>query len=193
MPLEQAYLVAESFVKSFGLSRKSLSQWKERNEGKSFSSDRFEASPVLDFYPVVSLTIAGSQNKLYPWVVRLNMQWGWREHEDWDEERVWQELPPPEIPEISLNPPSGLAYDRQDAYEEALKKQAEHERELAEEGVLPPHLQSTPEKQPEESGADTDNGNDDNLNPSLLIIIVGIIGAIVVTLLGVFWFFKAKR
>jgi hypothetical protein len=134
MPQEQAFQVAKSFVRSFELPAKKLLEWNERNQNKQFSSDQFSASPSLAFYPIVGLSVDSSMNKLYPWVVRFEIEWGWREQRDWNEERVWRELPQPAVAEISLNPPSGQTYERKDAFKETLEEQAGFEKVLTAKG-----------------------------------------------------------
>lgn len=183
----------ETFHRTFDLPLDRFEDWEKENRDKVRNADPYSVSANLKYYPRVTLGVNKSMNGLYPWVIQLSISWDWDKHQDWDEARVWNELSALGNSMISLNPPSGESYERKTAYKEILKIQSEYERELAEEGALPPRLQSTPDKQPEESGTDTDNANDDKPNPSLLIIIVGVIAAIVISMLGVFWFFKAKR
>jgi hypothetical protein len=133
MPHEQAVKVANLFQKSFGISLDSLNQWDAINRNKGWSGDTYGVSPILKYYPIVGLAINSSNNKLYPWVIRFEMQWYWKEQRDWNEERAWRELPPPppQLATISLNAPSGLKYERKDAYKESLEAQAKLEQEQA--------------------------------------------------------------
>lgn len=145
MPQEQAFQIARLFQQSFDLPLDELNDWKKRNEGLELSSDRYGVSALLKYYPVVSLSIDGSINRLYPWVIRFEIEWGWKEHRDWNEERVLRELPAPALASISLNPPSGLKYDRREAYKEALEAQAKFEQELAAKGrASTPETNSSP-------------------------------------------------
>jgi hypothetical protein len=156
MPQEQAYQVAKSFLQNFNLPLASLQEWNGQNQEGQFGSGSFGATSGWGFYPRVGLAISSSVNKLYPWVVRCEMEWGRREQRDWSEERVWRELPPPAVAAISLDPPSGQTYERQDAYKETLEAQAQFEKELAAKGQTPaptmspssPAPTSTPKSSP---------------------------------------------
>lgn len=131
MPQEQAFQVAKLFLQNFNLPMAGLDEWNKRNQNNDFRGDGFGATSGWGYYPRISLAIDRSVNKLYPWVVRCEMEWGRREQRDWNEERVWRELPPPTVAAISLNPPSGQKYERRDAYKESLEEQAKFEKDLA--------------------------------------------------------------
>lgn len=150
MPQEQAYQVATSFLQNFNLPKANLEEWNRQNQGRQFGSNSFGATSGWGFYPRVGLAISSSVNKLYPWVVRCEMEWGRREQRDWNEERVWRELPPPKAAAISLDPPSGQTYDRREAYKESLEEQARFEKELAAKGQA-----STPTMTPNASAPTT--------------------------------------
>jgi hypothetical protein len=150
MPQEQAYQVAKSFLQNFNLPKANLEEWNTQNQGRQFGRNSFGASSGWGFYPRVGLAISSSVNKLYPWVVRCEMEWGRREQRDWNEERVWRELPPPKAAAISLDPPSGQTYDRREAYKESLEEQARFEKELAAKGQA-----STPTMTPNASAPTT--------------------------------------
>jgi hypothetical protein len=120
MPQNQAFQVAMGFVGGFDLPTSGLLEWDERNRGKQFGADGFSASPGLAYFPTVGISLDSSMNRLYPWVIRFEVEWGWREQRDWNEERAWRELPTPATGQISLNPPSGQTYDRKDAFKETL-------------------------------------------------------------------------
>jgi hypothetical protein len=131
MPQEQAYLVARIFHQSFGLPLNNLEEWNRRNQGNGLSGEAFGVSPTFKYYPIVGIAIVPGTNKLYPWDINFKIEWGWREQRDWNEERVWRELPPPAITAVSLEPPSGLKYDRRDAFKDALEAQKKFEQEQA--------------------------------------------------------------
>ena len=121
MPQDQAFQVAQSFHRSFNLPLDDLNAWNKRNLGKQSRLDSFDSSFASDYYPMVALAIDRSVNKLYPSKVRLLIQWDRKGQRDWNEERVWRELPPPANAAISLNPPSGKRYERRDAYKGVLE------------------------------------------------------------------------
>ena len=172
MPQEQAFKIATMFHKSFNIPLEELNEWNLENKENQFIRRAFGATSGWGFYPRASMAIESSVNKLYPCVVRCLIEWERKEQDDWSEARVWNELPPPEIPEISLNPPSALTYDRRDAYKEALEEQAEYERELAEQGIVLPHLQVTPQAPkniPLEESDKTENEDSRIIIPILII------------------------
>ena len=116
MPQDQAYEVAGKFCDSFNLPRDKLEGWYQRNLGQQYSVDRLGLSPNASYYPRVTLGVSAGYSKLYPWCVYLLVTWNWSVHSGWDEGRAWREFPEPSIPEISLNPPSGLKYDVADDF-----------------------------------------------------------------------------
>lgn len=116
MPQDQAYEVAGNFCDSFNLPREKLESWYQRNLGQQYSVDRLGLSPNASYYPRVTLGVSAGYSKLYPWCVSLLVTWNWNVHRGWDEGRAWREFPEPSIPEISLNPPSGLKYDVADDF-----------------------------------------------------------------------------
>ena len=132
MPHDQTFQVAKIFHQSFGLQTSELDAWYKHNIGKVRNAEPYSVSANLKFYPRVGITIRSSMNGLYPWVIALSISWDWDKQRDWNEERVWREFPPPAITAISLNPPSGLKYERRDAYKETLKEQKEFEQEQVE-------------------------------------------------------------
>lgn len=144
MPQAQAFHVATNFHESFNIPTDKLKAWSSENKDNAISRRAFGTTAGWDYYPRTSLAVESSGNKLYPWVIRCLIEWGRNEQEEWSEERVWEELSPPAKPKISLNPPSGLTYDRKDAYKEIREEQEAYERELAEQGITLPHLQPTP-------------------------------------------------
>jgi hypothetical protein len=145
MPLEQAVQIAHLFHQSYDLPTAAMTAWKDANRNGIRSVNGYSVSPVLQYYPIISLAIDGSINQLYPWVVRFEIDWGWKEQREWNEERAWRELPRPAIAAISLDPPGGLRYDPRDAYKESLEAQAKFEKELAAKGATstPTATQST--------------------------------------------------
>jgi hypothetical protein len=140
MPHEQAVQVAKMFHESFGLSLNQLNEWDAENSQRIRDGEPYSMSANLNFYPRIGVAIKPSMNGLYPWVISLSVSWDWSKHRDWSEERAWRELAAPANAAISLNPPSGLKYDRRKAYKEALEAQAKFEQELAAKGRA-----STPE------------------------------------------------
>lgn len=135
MPREQAVQIAHLFHQSYGLPDAKLTEWNITNQSSVRSVNGYAISPVLKSYPIVSLAIDDSINKLYPWVIRFEVEWGWKEQRDWNEERAWRELPLPAVAAISLNPPSGQKYERRDAFKETLEEQKKFEQELATKGA----------------------------------------------------------
>jgi hypothetical protein len=116
MPHDQAILVGQSFHQSFGLPNEPLDRWNRGNADKIRDGTPYSISVNERFYPRVGFGIYPSMNGLYPWVVRLLLSWDWDLQKDWNEERAWRELPSTTYAVISLNPPSGLKYDRRDAH-----------------------------------------------------------------------------
>lgn len=116
MPQDQAYQVAGTFCDSFNLSHDKLEGWYQRNLGRQYSVEDLGLSPNAGYYPRVTLGIGPSFNKLYPYRLVLLVTWNWDRYRGWDEERAWREFFAHGIAEISLNPPSGLKYDRADAH-----------------------------------------------------------------------------
>lgn len=137
MPHDQAIQVAKIFHQSFGLETSELDAWYKNNIGKVRNAEPYSISANLKFYPRIGITIRQSMNDLYPWVIGLSISWEWDKQRDWNEERVWSELPPSAIAVISLNPPSGQKYERRDAYKESLEEQKSFEQELAAKGQAP--------------------------------------------------------
>jgi hypothetical protein len=137
MPHDQAFEVARTFHQAFGLKTGELEDWHKRNIGKVRDAEPYSVSANLNFYPRIGISIRQSMNALYPWVIGVSISWDWDKQRDWDEERVWRELPPLSVAAISLNPPSGEAYDRRDAYKELLEEQRIFEQELAATGQAP--------------------------------------------------------
>jgi hypothetical protein len=116
LPQDQVRLVAASFCESFDLSKLKLEEWYTRNAGTSHSSDTIVFTPNLAYYPLVTLSASNSINPRYPWTLGFHIVWNDERQRDWSEERVWAELALPSHKVISLNPPSGLKYNRADAY-----------------------------------------------------------------------------
>ena len=116
MPQDQAYRVAGVFCDSFSLSREKLESWYQRNLGQQYSVERLGLSPNGSYYPRVTLGVKAGYSKLYPWCITLLLSWNWEKHQGWDEGRASREFSSPVIPEISLNPPSGLKYDIADDF-----------------------------------------------------------------------------
>jgi hypothetical protein len=116
VPQDQVRLVAASFCQSFDLSKLKLEEWYARNAGTIHSSDTIGFSPNLAYYPLVTLRASDSMNPRYPWTLAFHIVWNDERQRDWSEERVWAELALPSHKVISLNPPSGLKYNRADAY-----------------------------------------------------------------------------
>ncbi len=116
MPQDQAYRVAGVFCDSFNLPRDKLENWYQKNLGQQYSVERLGLSPNSSYYPRVTLGIKAGYSKLYPWCITLLVSWNWEKHQGWDEGRASREFSSPTIPEISLNPPSGLKYDVADDF-----------------------------------------------------------------------------
>lgn len=131
MPQEQARQVAAAFCDSFNLTHDKLEGWYQRNLGRQYSVEDLSLSPNTGYYPRVTLGIGPSFSKLYPYSAVLLVTWNWDEHRDWDEERAWREFHAPAFPEISLNAPSGLKYDRADALKPFLGALSAAEEALA--------------------------------------------------------------
>lgn len=116
MPQDQAYQVAGMFCDSFKLSHDELENWYQHNLGKKYDNKDIYLGSDNSYYPGVTLKAAPSFSTNYPWVICLLIKWNWNGHRGKDEEYTWREFPAPAIPEISLNPPSGLKYDRADDF-----------------------------------------------------------------------------
>ena len=116
MPQDQAYQVAGTFCDSFNLSHDKLDAWYQLNLGKKYDTEELYLGSEKKYYPAVGINLFTSFNRYYPWTIRFHIRWNWTEHRGKDEEQAWREFPTPSIPEISLNPPSGLKYDGAAAY-----------------------------------------------------------------------------
>jgi hypothetical protein len=116
MPQDQAYQVAGTFCDSFKLSHDKLEAWYQLNLGKKYDHKPLNIYAEDKFYPAVDLELFPSFSPYYPWRIRFHIQWNWTQHRGKDEEQTWREFPTPSMPEISLNPPSGLKYDGAAAY-----------------------------------------------------------------------------
>jgi hypothetical protein len=116
MPQDQAYQVAGTFCDSFNLSHDELEAWYQLNFGKKYDNKDIYLGSDNSYYPGVTLKAAPSFSTTYPWSIRLLIKWNWNGHRGKDEEYTWLEFPTPAIPEISLNPPSGLKYDLADDF-----------------------------------------------------------------------------
>lgn len=116
MPQDQAYQVAGTFCDSFNLSHDKLEAWYQLNFGKKYDNEPLNISADDKYYPAVDLELFPSFSTTYPWSIRFHIQWNWTEHRGKDEEQTWRDFPAPAMPEISLNPPSGLKYDRADDF-----------------------------------------------------------------------------
>lgn len=131
MPHEQAVEVARGFHAGFGLPVSALEKWDVQIRAGTRGMEGYSVSPLQGYYPLVSVAFNSSLNGLYPWVICFEADWGWREQVGWDEARAWRELSFSPSAGISLNPPSGLKYDRRDAYQAVLKAQADYEKKVA--------------------------------------------------------------
>ena len=136
MPHDQALQVAQKFLESFGLDLNHLNQWEAKNRGKIRDGEPYSISANLKYYPRIGIGFKPSMNGLYPWVVSLSLSWEWDKQRDWNEERVWREMPAPATGAVSLNPPSGVKYERRDAYK-GLGEEADKQK-------LPPQWQPDP-------------------------------------------------
>ena len=116
MPQDQAYQVAGTFCDSFNLSRDVLEDWYQLNFGKKYDNEPLNISADDKYYPAVDLELFPSFSTTYPWSIRFHIEWNWSKQRGRTEEQTWREFPTPAIPEISLNPPSGLRYDRADDF-----------------------------------------------------------------------------
>ena len=115
-PQDQAYQVAGTFCDSFNLSHDKLEAWYQLNFGKKYDNEPLNISADDKYYPAVALELFPSFSTTYPWSIRFHIQWNWTEHRGKDEEQTWRDFPAPAMPEISLNPSSGLKYDRADDF-----------------------------------------------------------------------------
>jgi len=116
MPQDQAYQVAGTFCDSFNLSHDKLEAWYQLNFGKKYDNEPLNISADDKYYPAVDLELFPSFSTTYPWSIRFHIEWNWSKQRGRTEEQTWREFPTPAIPEISLNPPSGLRYDRADDF-----------------------------------------------------------------------------
>ena len=116
MPQDQAYQVAGTFCDSFNLSHDELEDWYRLNLGKKYDNKNIYLGSDNSYYPGVTLQAAPSFSTSYPWMIRLLIKWNWNGHRGKDEGQTWRDFPAPAMPEISLNPPSGLRYDRADDF-----------------------------------------------------------------------------
>ena len=115
-PQDQAYQVAGTFCDSFNLSHDKLEAWYQLNFGKKYDNEPLNISADDKYYPAVDLELFPSFSTTYPWSIRFHIEWNWSKQRGRTEEQTWREFPTPAIPEISLNPPSGLRYDRADDF-----------------------------------------------------------------------------
>ena len=115
-PQDQAYQVAGTFCDSFNLSHDKLEAWYQLNFGKKYDNEPLNISADDKYYPAVALELFPSFSTTYPWSIRFHIQWNWAEHRGKDEEQTWRDFSAPAMPEISLNPPSGLKYDHADDF-----------------------------------------------------------------------------
>ncbi len=122
MPQDQAYQVAGTFCDSFNLSRDELEDWYRLNLGKKYDTEDLYLGSGKKYYPSVTLKAGPGFSTNYPWIICLLLRWNWTEHRGKDEEQTWREFPTPTIPEISLNPPSGLRYDRADDFKPYIQR-----------------------------------------------------------------------
>lgn len=116
MPQDQAYQVAGTFCDSFNLSHDKLEVWYQLNLGKQYDTTVLNLYADDKYYPAVDLEIFPGFSTNYPWSIRFHIEWNWSKQRGRNEEQTWREFPAPAIPEISLNPPSGLKYDRADDF-----------------------------------------------------------------------------
>ena len=116
MPQDQAYQVAGTFCDSFNLSHDELEDWYRLNLGKKYDNEDIYLGSDNSYYPRVTLQAAPSFSTSYPWMIRLLIRWNWNGHRGKNEEQTWRDFPSPAMPEISLNPPSGLKYDLADDF-----------------------------------------------------------------------------
>ena len=116
MPQDQAYQVAGTFCDSFNLSHDELEDWYRLNLGKKYDNKNIYLGSDNSYYPGVTLQAAPSFSTSYPWMIRLLIKWNWNGHRGKNEEQTWRDFPSPAMPEISLNPPSGLKYDLADDF-----------------------------------------------------------------------------
>ena len=122
MPQDQAYQVAGTFCDSFNLSHDKLEAWYQLNFGKKYDNKPLNIYADDKYYPAVDLELFPSFSTTYPWSIRFHIQWNWTEHRGKDEEQTWRDFPVPAMPEISLNPPSGLKYDRADDFKPYIQR-----------------------------------------------------------------------
>ena len=116
MPQDQAYQVAGTFCDSFNLSHDKLEAWYQLNFGKKYDNKPLNIYADDKYYPAVDLELFPSFSTTYPWSIRFHIEWNWSKQRGRTEEQTWREFPTPTIPEISLNPPSGLKYDLADDF-----------------------------------------------------------------------------
>ena len=116
MPQDQAYQVAGTFCDSFNLSHDKLEAWYQLNLGKKYDTEDLYLGSEKKYYPAVTLKAGPGFSTNYPWIICLLLRWNWTEHRGKDEAQTWREFPTPALPEISLNPPSGLKYDLADDF-----------------------------------------------------------------------------
>jgi hypothetical protein len=153
MPQDQAVKVAQAFIKTFGLSPNTLNQWETQNRDAQ-NVEAFSISANLNFYPRIGIGIKPSMNGIYPCVVSFSLSWNWDKQRDWNEQRAWQELSPPlsQFASISLNPPSGLKYERREAYKEIIAEnealQAKLKNEPSPTSIQPANVETKTVAQP---------------------------------------------
>lgn len=131
VPTSEAYEVASSVHRAFGIPLERLDNWRKNVEGKSRGAPKY-TNGQRNYYPNVFVEILSSMNSIYPWHLRVELSWNVEKDDKRDE--AWGAAhnvrPPQGLERVSIDAPSGKTYSRKDANVPLLKAQEELDRRL---------------------------------------------------------------
>jgi len=133
MPDDQAYEVGKLVHKNLGLPLDELDQWYSENKGKGYDLKAYSISNSKIF-PAIGIRIKPSIGNVYPCKISFVLTWNLKTHEGWNEERAAKENPLASSSEVvSLEPPNGKTYSREESAAPLRKEQEEYEKKYYQE------------------------------------------------------------
>ena len=191
LPDEEAYQVALTVHKAFGIPVDRLNEWKGAIKGKGRDAPTFSNAQNGN-YPNVFIEILSSMNTKYPWMIHMSFSWNVDDDDKRDESwgKSNNPKPPSGLMLVSLDSPTGKIYELKDTYAHLIKEQEELDRRLGQVRGADGHLINppTPPKAPEAKPTQATPSEEPTSSAPWSIIVVLIVAAT-----GLLWLLVKKR
>jgi len=193
LPDDEAYQVALTVHKAFGIPVGRLNEWRDTIKGKGRDAPTFSNAQNGN-YPNVFIEILSSMNTKYPWMIHMSFSWNVDDDDKRDESwgKTNNPKPPSGLAQVSLDSPSGKIYELKDAYAHLIKEQEALDRRLGQvrdaNGHLINPLPSAPKKAPEPKPTTSTPSKEPASSTPWSVIVILIVAAS-----GLLWLLLKKR